>query len=259
MKNYKPLNGKCYYHIPHLSGSKRGSGDHTCNIGDEIRATVKVKDRHDRIIVQEKLDGSSVGVVKLDDGYCMPLIKSGYMACHSKYVFHRRHFVTWVWENYHRFNSMLDVGERVCAEWMILAHGTRYILPHEPFVVFDIMRENKRICYDVLKERTSKYGFITPHVIHVGGSLSINDAMNKLGTYGYHGAIDPAEGCVWRIERNELVDRWNNSGPREWTVESLVKYVRSDKQNGIYLKEKFEDSIWNLYKRGDTIIDLNNV
>ena len=40
--------------------------------------------------------------------------------------------------------------------------------------------------------------------IHRGGPLSIEAAMKALDTYGFHGASDPVEGAVWRIERNEL-------------------------------------------------------
>jgi len=257
---HKPLNGKCYGHIAHLRGSKTGPGDHICNIGDQIRATEKVKDKHDRIIVLEKLDGSNVGVAKLEDGYCVALIRAGYMACHSKHLFHKHHFVTWVHENYSRFNSMLDIGERVCAEWMVMAHGTKYKLPHEPFVAFDIMRGNTRVNYDELKRRTEEYRFITPHLIHMGGSISIKEAMKKLGTYGYHGALDPAEGCVWRIERNKNIDKYDTSSPREWVVENLVKYVRPEKQNGIYFGDRYEDIVWNIYESSNYgTVNLNNI
>lgn len=247
-RGYKPLNGKCYGHIAHLRGSRTGPGDYICNIGDQIRAIVKVKDKHDRIVVLEKLDGTNVGVLRLEDDYCTPLIRSGYLAISSKYVQHKL-FATWVWENIHRFNSLLKIGERACGEWLAMAHSTRYKLSHEPFVIFDIMKDNTRICNDVLQSRTSEYGFTTPHVIHIGGSLSIEEAMKKLGTYGFHGAMDPVEGCVWRIERNELTNKYDNSSPREWRVENLVKYVRLDKQDGIYFKDRNEDAIWNWYPK----------
>lgn len=245
--SHKPLGIKCYGHIAHLRGSRTGPGDHICNIGDQIRATEKIKDKHDRIVVLEKLDGTNVGVAKTSKGCCISLVRSGYMAITSKYLQHKL-FCTWVWENYSRFNSLLEIGERACGEWLAMAHGTRYELKHEPFVMFDIMTGNNRICNDILQDRAREYGFITPHVIHSGESLSIKEAMKKLGTYGFHGAIDPVEGCVWRIERNELVDSWNNSGPREWIVQSLVKYVRHDKVDGLYLKERDQDCIWHFPK-----------
>jgi len=245
MNNIKPLNGKCYGHISHLRHSRMGPGDHVCNIGDEIRATINVKDKHDRIIVEEKLDGTNVGVAKINH-MCIPLVRSGYIATSSKYLQHQL-FAKWVYENIDRFDNLLDEGERVCGEWLAMAHSTRYKLFHEPFVIFDIMNGNIRTCHDILRSRVNEYNFINPHIIHVGKSLSINDAMKKLGKYGFHGAIDPIEGAVWRIERNELVNRFDNSGPREWIVENLVKYVRYDKKDGIYFRDKDEDAIWNWY------------
>ena len=248
MMSRKPLNRKCYGHIPHLSGSRMiNPGDHRCNIGDEIRATIKPKDRHDRIIVLEKLDGTSVGVGKMD-GICIPLVKSGYLATSSKYLQHRL-FANWVYENVQRFDKLLNNGERVCGEWLAMAHSTRYKLKHEPFVIFDIMVEDTRVCFPDVIERVSKFGFVTPHIIHLGCPLSVDETMNALGTYGFHGAIDPIEGAVWRIERNELVRKWETFGPRKWIVENLVKYVRPDKKDGIYFREREKDNTWNWYPK----------
>jgi len=241
----KPLNGKCYGHIAHLRGSRTGPGDHICNIGDQIRAIEKVKDKHDRIVVLEKLDGTNVGVTKLNN-VCVPLIRAGYLAMNTKFLQHKL-FAQWVYKNIERFDGLLNEGERACGEWLAMAHSTRYKLQHEPFTIFDIMTGNDRICYDILCSRIANYEFTAPHIIHVGGSLSIKSAMEKLGKYGYHGALDPVEGAVWRIERNEFTDRWDTSSPREWIVENLVKYVRPGKEDGIYFAEREEDNIWNWY------------
>jgi len=35
--------------------------------------------------------------------------------------------------------------------------------------------------------------------------LSIDEALRRLNVYGFHGALDPVEGAVWRVERNELI------------------------------------------------------
>lgn len=243
----KPLNRKCYGHISHLRGSRTSPGDHICNMGDQIRATVEVKDKHDRIVVLEKIDGSNVGVAKLHN-ICIPLIRAGYLAISSQYLHHKL-FARWVYKNIERFDGLLNEGERVCGEWMAMAHGTRYKLYHEPFVIFDIMTEDSRICFDTLQKRSKEYDFINPHVLHIGGSLSIEEAMKRLGTYGFHGALDPAEGCVWRIERNELTNRYDTSSKREWIVEALVKYVRLDKEDGKYFMKREEDAIWNWYPK----------
>ncbi len=41
-----------------------GPGDHKCEAGQARIATLKARDRHDHIIVQEKLDGTNVGVAR---------------------------------------------------------------------------------------------------------------------------------------------------------------------------------------------------
>ncbi len=68
MTNAKPLGSKSYGHIPPLPGSRIGPGDHKCHSGQEQIATIKARDRHDTIIVQEKLDGSNVGVARSTAG-----------------------------------------------------------------------------------------------------------------------------------------------------------------------------------------------
>ncbi len=53
----KPLGIKNYGHIPHLPGSRMGPGDHHCDAGQARIATQTLRDRHDSVIVLEKLDG----------------------------------------------------------------------------------------------------------------------------------------------------------------------------------------------------------
>lgn len=234
----KPLGRKNYGSIPHLPGSRTGPGDHTCHEGQARIATEKARDRHDEIIVTEKLDGSNVGVA-LVNGKLHALGRAGYLAESSSHEQHRL-FARWVEENAARFYRALCEGERLVGEWMAQAHGTRYDLSHEPFVLFDLMIEERRLLWEEIKWRAADGEFMTPAVLHEGGPLSIEDAMKILGECGYHGAIDPAEGAVWRIERDNLVDR--HSGERERVVDYLVKYVRPDKIDGIYLDG---DPVWN--------------
>src|SRR5437588_7986509 len=121
----KPLNGKAYGSIPHLPGSRLGPGDHHVHAGQAIICTEKARDRHDRLIVQEKLDGSCVAVAKLE-GRIVPLTRAGYPAHSSPWEQHQL-FEAWVWNNaYERFDQLLEEGERLCGEWLAQAHGTRY-------------------------------------------------------------------------------------------------------------------------------------
>ena len=85
--NKKPLGRKSYGSIPHLPGSRVGPADHHCSEGQARIATEKKRDKHDIIIVQEKLDGSNVGVAKIE-GDIVAITRSGYTAISSPYKQH---------------------------------------------------------------------------------------------------------------------------------------------------------------------------
>jgi RNA ligase len=247
MSPLKPLGIKSYGHIPHLPNSRLGVGDHKCDAGQARIATVKVRDRHDRIIVQEKLDGSNVGVARID-GMLYPLGRSGYGAATSPYRQHQL-FADWVYERQDLFMALLQDGERFCGEWLAQAHGTRYALTHEPFVIFDLMRGWERATWDTVVARLDGSELPVASVIHTGGALSVEAALRSLRV-SRHGAIDPVEGAVWRVERHDLIAP-GKSSERQWKVDYLVKYVRSDKQDGCYLPEiTGAEAVWNWLPAG---------
>jgi len=245
--NRKPLNHKSYGHIPHLIGSRMGPGDHKCHEGQMKIACEKLRDKHDRVIVQEKLDGSNVGVCRINNTI-LPITRAGYLARSSSFEMHHV-FADWVHENENRFKAVLAEGERICGEWLLVAHGTKYALLHEPFVVFDLMiKKHSRLPFDEFSFLAEKGGFVIPYVIHNGGPLSIEMALFRLGEYGHHGALEQVEGVVWRVERNELIDKYKgNIGGRAAVVDFLVKYVRPDKEDGKYLiKDGIGKTIYNI-------------
>lgn len=241
-KNTKPLGGKNYGSIAHLPGSRMGPGDHSCHEGQEKICLEKARDKHDLIIVQEKLDGSNVGIAKVN-GEILALTRAGYLAHTSPYEQHHK-FGDWVANHTSRFGALLNDGERIVGEWLLQAHGTRYKLQHDPFVAFDIMRGTVRMPYEQFLKRASLF-VVTAHTISIGGPLSIEAAMAMLGEYGHHGALDPIEGAMWRVERNELIDP-KKGGERAWKVDFLAKYVRQDKADGAYLESVTGQSVvWN--------------
>lgn len=61
----KPLGHKAYGSIPHLPNSRLGVGDYHCHEGQARICCEKARDKHDRIIVTEKLDGSNVCVANI--------------------------------------------------------------------------------------------------------------------------------------------------------------------------------------------------
>lgn len=248
--NTKPLGIKNYGSIAHLPGSRMGPGDHACHEGQSRICTEKVRDKHDRIIVQEKLDGSNVGVAKIA-GRILALSRAGYEAHTSPYPQHRR-FSDWVFRNSDRFDAVLAEGERIVGEWLLQAHGTRYKLTHEPFVAFDLMVGVKRLTYPEFVARVGGV-FETPHLLSIGPAMSIPAAMDALGPRGFHGAHDDVEGAVWRVERNELIAP-NRGGERRWVVDFLAKFVRKDKVDGAYLDSVTgKGEVWNEVAEGHNI------
>lgn len=221
-KPSKPLGGKAYGSIPHIPGSRIGRAERCITEGQCRILTEKVRDRHDFILVQEKVDGACCSVARVD-GHLWALTRSGYPAVTSPYPqFHV--FAAWVEKNKDRFEFLRD-GERLVGEWMHQAHGTRYNLGgKEPFIVFDFFQDGKRACNTNFLLTFQYHQLPIPWTLHVGGPCSIEKALERLGEHGHHGAIDRAEGCVWRCERKGEVD-------------FLAKYVRLEKIDGKYLPE----------------------
>lgn len=238
----KPLGRKSYGSIPHLPGSRRGPADRGLEGAQAAIAIEKVPSKHHYIIVQEKLDGSNVGVAKIN-GVIVPLSRSGYHARTSPYEQHHM-FADWVdkWAN--DFKSVLNEGERICGEWLAQAHGTKYniLSGHLCFVAFDIINGSERLPFSEFIDRAN-HTFMTPHVLHNDNSaFSIEAAVDTLGDYGFHGALEKPEGAVWRVE----FDRMHKGGIRKREVLFLCKYVNPEKVDGRYFpKISGEDEVWN--------------
>ena len=230
----KPLGRKAYGSIPHLPGSRTGPTDSTIHEGQARICTEKERPG-DTIIVQEKLDGSCVAVAKVD-GVIVPLMRAGHRADDSRFRQHHM-FAAWVCENQERFDAALGEGQRLCGEWLAQAHGTRYEITGDPFVAFDMMIETTRFPLDVLMLAAGLGEFTTPRLIHDGGAISIEDVISQLEPSG-HGALDPVEGAVWRVERTGGVD-------------FLAKWVRPEKVDGCYFPQNNGGAeVWNWTPQG---------
>ena len=224
----KPLGQKAYGSIGHLPESRMGPGDHKLPEGQAAIATTKARDKHDVVIVTEKLDGSCCAVARLN-GSLLALGRAGHLAQTSPYEQHQL-FAAWVRHNEPLFDFLQD-GERIVGEWLAQAHGTRYVLWHEPFAVFDLMRDHERAPFDELTTRT--HNLPRPTVLHRGSPVSVENAMKRLVAGGHHGAQEPVEGAVWRVERRGQFD-------------FLAKFVRPDKKDGAYLPEiSNQEPVWN--------------
>jgi RNA ligase-like protein len=232
-KARKPLGRKNYGSVPHFSGSRVGPGDWHIPDGQARIACAAARDRQDRVIVTEKLDGSNVGVARIGQDI-VPLMRAGYRAKDSRYPAHH-FFAEWVSSREQRFSAMLADGERIVGEWLLLAHATRYKLESadDLFVAFDLMAGERRLSYDELVVRSGTHGLRTAALLSDGPALPIAAAMEKLGKFGYHGALDLVEGAVWRVERNRQ-------------FEFMAKFVRPEKVDGALLPEiSGQGPIWN--------------
>lgn len=225
----KPLGRKSYGSIPHLPNSRLGPGDHYIHPGQQTILTQKARDRHDRIIVTEKLDGSNVSVARVG-GKIVALARSGYLAQSSPHE-HLQHFAVWVRRNEDHFAELPD-GQRLCGEWISMAHGTIYAPPPAPFIPFDLMSGETRFPHDEMVEVANACGFPSVNIISDGPPLSIEAAMAAVAGGGAYNAQDGVEGCVWRCERRGQFD-------------FIAKFVRHDKQDGKYFAQiTGQEPIW---------------
>lgn len=228
-KRELPLGGKAYHRIPHLPGSRTGSSDRMADPPLAKRCIEKER-KGDTIVVQEKLDGSCVALARIGDEL-VALGREGWRAAESNNP-GRRMFAAWAAGIDRRIHSLLDDGDRLVGEWLALAHSTRYVLAHAPFVAFDWFHRGSWRSSAALVEA---FGALlpTPQVVHRGQALGIAAAVERLGDRGAHGAVDSVEGLVWRVEREDTVVGW-------------AKYVRPGKRDGVLLPENSgAPAVWN--------------
>ncbi len=228
-KKELPLGGKAYHRIPHLPGSRTGSSDRMTDPPLAKRCTVKER-KGDTITVQEKLDGSCVALARIG-GELVALGREGWRAAESDNP-GRRMFAAWAARLGPEVSARLDDGDRLVGEWLALAHSTRYVLTHAPFVAFDWFHQGRWMASATV---TEVFGALlpTPHVVHRGAALGIPDAVARLGDRGAHGAVESVEGLVWRVERDGAVVGW-------------AKYVRPGKRDGALLPENSgAPAVWN--------------
>jgi len=231
MSDEKPLGHKAFGSIAHLPGSRMGPGDHSCHPGQAAIACVKARDKHDRVFVTEKLDGSNTSIAKIN-GEIVPLGRAGYRAITSPFEQHHL-FHHWAMEREKVFAEALNEGERLVGEWLAQAHGTRYDLKgRSPWPIFDLMVGSIHGTTEEVLARAGWYGFASPPLL-AEGPTTIEKALELLGLHGHYGAIDPAEGFVWRVERDGKVDY-------------LLKWVNPQKVDGCYLDSVTgKEPVWN--------------
>lgn len=214
----KVLKHKTYESIGHLSKSRLGPGDHSIDSITEKYFTSEVPNQQTLVVVQEKMDGSNVTVLK-KDGKLHTLGRSGYPCYESDQEQHKM-FHDYVLSRADEFYALLGEGERVVGEWMALAHGTIYSNVRDPFMPFDIFdSSNKRIPFIELTKRLG-VRFNIPFILHIGGACSIGRA-ERIMKKAFPGK--DYEGFVFRLEE-------------QGEFKSIAKFVRPGKEDGKYIK-----------------------
>ena len=229
----KPLSSRAYGSTPHLPGSRLGPGDWSIHVGQARICTDQARDRHDVVIVTEKLDGSCCAVANID-GAIVPLTRAGYQANTSPFFQHHR-FAEWVATRQALFEQLIAPGFRLAGEWMLQAHGSRYCIsnPDALFVPFALIQGKQRAPYTKMVATAAAAGLMPAALISWGAPCSIAAAMETLGLNGRHGCQGPAEGAVWIVERSGVFD-------------FAAKWVRPDKRDGALLPEiSGGDPVWN--------------
>lgn len=212
---------KLYGKIPHLSGSRTGRADKHIGLAPAKRLLEQCGVA-EQVLVQEKLDGSNV-IVTRRNGALLALGRDG-KPCADSINPLRVAFADWLSEQAARFRWLAE-SERLVLEWLAVAHGTRYALPHEPVVALDFFDAlGKRLTHAAMLEVIAPAGLPVPHLLHQGLALPLETALSLLGEHGFHGALDSAEGLVYRLESKHQ-------------VLLLAKYVRHNKQAGLYLAD----------------------
>lgn len=226
-----------YPSISHLPGSKYRDDDDSAIGAQEVEwLTVKTQRPEDLVVVTEKVDGCNVGVLRRGNSL-YPIVRKGYDVRTNQFDW-IRDFAKFVDKNRLRFLYLLSDGERVCGEWMIKTHTIRYDMPHEPFVCFDIIRDNRRVRYQTLQERLRRSSFTPVGLVHSGGAISPERAIELLGS-GFHGAVGAPEGVVYLYESKE----------HGWLFSA--KFVSNPLVGDQKLLDKnIQDNIMNTWKNG---------
>jgi hypothetical protein len=189
----------------------------------------------DVIVVQEKLDGTCVVIVREDHQLSAYGREGG--LCSQSPNDNRRAFASWLEQNKPRF-SWLAEGERLVCEWLPVAHGTHYDLPHEPFVILDLFEvDGAAVSLERLNQKLSATDFFQPALLHSGKAMSVEEALQRLGEAGFHGARDGAEGLMYRLER-------------DGKLRQAAKYVLPNKVPGLYLSDHSGlPTVYNTWKK----------
>lgn len=216
--------------IPHLPQSR----DRDLVLPEEkARICTQFTSQLDRIIIEEKLDGSPCAITRQGPNI-LALTQDGIPAHTSQYSRHGM-FHDWVQKHAVRFRFILNDQEYLYGDWLAQAIGTKYTHVDQPFVPTDFVdQEGNMPNRWVFYLRTQKINLFGPPQLLPHGATPPRDAIrifHKMTRFPQ--SEDEPEGVIYRVER---------MGKERFRAQ----YVRPDKQDGIYLPEKTGASpVWN--------------
>jgi ATP-dependent RNA circularization protein (DNA/RNA ligase family) len=229
------LSYKTYNSIGHLPNSRTGIADSRISEQSAKQMVSELPNQQSLVIVQEKIDGSNVCVVR-HSGELITLGRSGFPCKDSNQEQHRM-FDSWVKVHKDKFEKLLpNESDRVVGEWIALAHGTKYTIGpdgdyEQPFIAFDLFNGSdlKACSFIETTQRVYAVGLIMPKVIHIGGACSVSRALKILTQeVGTH-----AEGVVYRLEE-------------AGKLKTIAKFVKHDKVDGLFMIDReSSEYIWN--------------
>lgn len=245
----KLLGYKPYTSIGHLIESRLGEKDRHVDQKTNDFLTKNYNPNTPRVIyIEEKMDGSNVCVARFEN-QIVTVGRSGYDCSDSNQKQHRM-FHAWVIENKEKFEKLLvNNDDRVCGEWMALAHGSIYNKSHfsQPFLIFDLfLGKNNRVSVEQRRSMVESVGLENaPLLGKFTESISVENALSLLSN-------PDAEGVVYKCEMPQK----NSVYSKPWMI---AKVVKSDKVDGKFLELEDEERIWHfIFDDAQRIKDIRN-
>ena len=175
-------------------------------------------------IVQEKMDGSNVCIVRVN-GELKAVGRSGYDCSNSDQEQHHM-FYRYMLKHKEYFERLLpNDHDRLVGEWCALAHGTIYKDLEVPFWPFDLYLNKVQQSVDSLigkmRDAGDYHSFCKiPIILSMGHPVSIEEALQILDNNRPEG-----EGVVYRFEVRGK-------------PHMIAKVVKMDKRDGKYFKDE---------------------
>lgn len=206
--NHKPFAKQIYGSIPYIPSSPTINSRKVIPLGQEYILTNKTQKYN--VYMQEKMDGSCVGVTKLN-GEILALTRNGYLAKNSIYKQHNA-FDLYVQNNMNTFKDLVNEGDFAIFEYIGVNHGTLYKYMKDPLYLIDYFIDKKRQSVLVTSKIARKYGFNTPITWYMAESIKAKEVYNALREELESKGLDYLpEGLIYRCEKEEsfsFIAKW---------------------------------------------------